>query len=576
MKDIIIVFDKKELKKYFIDDKRFEYLVLSEIDTEFSEIDKLKILRNMFKKNKLYEFFKINKFNYYQMIECWYLENLFNNHFKVYYDLLNYINKREEYNFYIYENSRLSYYNEVIRALNIKTIKKRCINIEKYSMTKIKCIEILKFLKLFLNSILRKKIKRIDYNVNQILFTDTVHQRMEFEYLTESTIMKDSFLGNISNYIDGYLYVEFDSRKKLIHNNKNKMDNLVVIEKFISLRDFIEFFKKNREKISINEINTNLNGIDISNIIKHDLMFLLGYRLREVLFLEKILMKIKRITKCENVIFYDEYDKIGRIINKVFKENCAVQHGELNVCYLRDIENTIEPKNTIVSGVYYKKKLIDIFNYNTKGINVYGLPRYENINYLYNKRKEFFISRINNNKIVIDYEYVTFFTQPLNQEINIKTLDFCVDFIMKRYKNKKFIIKVHPRDKFIDLYMKRYKEYENVLIIDHKVDSYYFLGISNFVMTIYSTIALEAALMGKVPILINLIDIDIVQYKKMGLAFEIRNNKELEHVLDLLENSHKYNNYESIFRINANKLAKVSGDICKKIAYVNKNGENYE
>jgi len=168
-----------------------------------------------------------------------------------------------------------------------------------------------------------------------------------------------------------------------------------------------------------------------------------------------------------------------------------------------------------------RKVYSEAFNTELDKVKVWGMPR---IDYILNIKQNNRI--IKDNPKIKDKPVVVYFpTFRKNEKIDYQQLIDAID------KDKyKLIIKIHPLDKTI---------VSDEYTIDFKYDSFELLGIADYIITDYSAISLEAAVLD-IPVFFWVYDIEKYE-KSRGLNVNLMNempsftNNNIQEIIDKIE-----------------------------------------
>ncbi|HEY8892352.1 MAG TPA: CDP-glycerol glycerophosphotransferase family protein [Clostridium sp.] len=325
-------------------------------------------------------------------------------------------------------------------------------------------------------------------------------QQLNNKYIIDKTL---NFHENFIPFELVIFYKRFKAKKNV--NNSLVVDNLIYIDKF----DF-----------HFNELN--LKDIMLNYVMK-DLRESYSSYLYELIVAEKIIKKFK-IKKC---LVVGEGDR-GRCFitagNRLEISTYAVQHGIINETSSTYIINSkykdiIIPKHTFVWGEKYKELLISHTNiYNKENINVVGQVRTDRLiqDGFLKKSK-----RIGSLKIF-------YATQPFRDLLEPATLMLfkALDLMKDDFE---LIIKLHPADLSFDFYEEMVEKFQikNCKIITDG-DLYELIKWSDLVISVHSTVVVEAALMNKPSICILLSKYnDNGGFVKDGVSFGVKDENEL-------------------------------------------------
>lgn len=352
--------------------------------------------------------------------------------------------------------------------------------------------------------------------------------------------------GNASGYYDTQLGQVIDKLKENYNilnfqllNNKYIIDKtLNYHENFVPFELFI-FYKRIKSKkyinnslivdnlIYINKLDFHFNELNLDNIMLNYVMKDLRENycsyLYELVVAEKIINKFK-IKKC---LVVGEGDR-GRCFmsagNRLKIGTYAVQHGIINETSSTYIINSkykdvLVPKHTFVWGENYKKLLISHTNvYNKENVSVVGQVRTDNLvqnGYLKTNKRSGLL------KIVYATQYFRDLLEPatimLFKALNLMKEDY------------ELIIKLHPVDLNFEFYEAMVEKFniKNCKIMKDG-DLYELIKWSDLIISVHSTVVVEAALMNKPSICILLPKYnDAGGFVKDGVSFGVKNENEL-------------------------------------------------
>ena len=193
----------------------------------------------------------------------------------------------------------------------------------------------------------------------------------------------------------------------------------------------------------------------------------------------------------------------------------AFQHGIIHPTHIsynysrQDVDfydnnfNCLFADRTAVFGSHFKKLLITQGNYQSKRLVVTGQTK---MDFLSNDKKKVDKKQtLMKLKIHPSYKIVVFASQPLK---NISELKLTLSTIIKciRKLNKvSLVIKVHPGDDE-NTYYQILKELNFQATVIKRFDLYEILSVSDLILSISSTVMLEALIMGKPAIQVNLME----------------------------------------------------------------------
>jgi len=429
-----------------------------------------------------------------------------------------------------------------------------------------------KYYLMMLNRIIRGSF----YMINKLL-CEKKKQRILF--VTQAAdVNKIEINNNIVNYDAQFGYVIKDIKKDVVRmqylNNDsmieraNKLGNdFIPFELFVIIkRQYAKkFFDESKVKDSLkilSEFDFMSKGRDLTKILEKYLFpkmepTMKSYIMEIItakLFLEKL--------KIDCVLATDEADRTRCIIwaaNNLNLKTFAIQHGiiaDTSDPYMIPSENTdYVPKKTFLWGKVYKDTLMrDTKVYNDNNLEVVGQPRTD---LLINKLK-FLNSPEGNNKLRI--LYATQYIWDLTEEATKLFFE-----AIKDLDNIEVLIKLHPADTYISFYQETVKIYglTNV-IITKDMDVYDAIIWSDLIVSVHSTVVIEAAIINKPSICILLSNYnDQGNFVKNGLSIGASNKEELKNIISnrLYENPNLKDYIEDSFY-------EVDGEVSKRILKV--------
>ena len=259
--------------------------------------------------------------------------------------------------------------------------------------------------------------------------------------------------------------------------------------------------------------------------------------------------------KPDFILLLNEYDRFERalVIAGMLKgvPTLAVQHGVIHPYHKGYVHTNDEislegsvkspycpiPDRTAVYGTYHKDLLTKVSAYPVDSVVVTGQPRYDILYYadkIYSKDKNFKKFEIN-----LDYKIILWITQchGLSNEENIKNFKAVFE-TMQNLKDVTLIIKQHPGEgkeytKMIEKYLNSYKI--NAVVTPKDSDTSGLLYACDLMITRHSTTAMEAVVLNKPVIILNLSgEPDPVEYVKEGVALGVYDEKDLKATIDKL------------------------------------------
>jgi len=201
----------------------------------------------------------------------------------------------------------------------------------------------------------------------------------------------------------------------------------------------------------------------------------------------------------------------------------GIQHGAITYC-IDFVSKLPAPKLSksfaymSVFGGYYKDFLVRNSIYNRDLIRVTGYPKFDTLNFVQKNFKKECICK----ELGIDpkKKIIVLTTQPLQLEEETKNMVYLTCRAIKDLDDAQLIVKVHPREISLDLHREAIKNsgVKNVILIKG-YDINKILFVCDVLVTAYSTTILEASILDKPSIIIDL-------YKK-GYADMFGNHKSI-------------------------------------------------
>lgn len=322
------------------------------------------------------------------------------------------------------------------------------------------------------------------------------------------------------------------------------------------------------------------NGSALFESLKHDFDILFKYRVFSAILYIELVKRAIEITNPKAIVITCEYCMFGRavVIAGHIKgvPTLAIQHGVITPTHpgyifnKEDKDKIILPDITCVYGQYYYDLLTKKSIYEPEQVIVTGQPRYDilhNIDKIYSKKR--FMEKYGINP---EHKIVLWTTQShgLSDEENTKNL-VAMFKAMQNLKNTTLIIKQHPgerkRDtKQIKQYLNAYKI--NALLMDKKSNTYEQLFVCDLMITRHSTTAMEAVVLNKPVIVLNLNDgVDYAGYVKEGVAYGVYNEEYLTTTIEelLQDDSHLAENRDEYIK---KYMYKIDGDASERVVDV--------
>lgn len=208
----------------------------------------------------------------------------------------------------------------------------------------------------------------------------------------------------------------------------------------------------------------------------------------------------------------------------------GIQHGSihpLNPAYIyskEDLQLIQLPYITMLWGDYSKNILTKSSVYREEQVTIIGQPRTD---YIQEKLKErnALISQMSSSKMKI----IVFATQPQRDENLRKSTAIDVIQCAQKLTNVQLVLKIHPAEEkaYYEKIITEIQPKNKIFILKNEVDIYQILNIADLVLTCFSTVGAEAAILRKPLITVDYLDQDILEYSKMGIALKVTNKDTL-------------------------------------------------
>lgn len=325
---------------------------------------------------------------------------------------------------------------------------------------------------------------------------------------------------------------------------------------------------------------------DISGIFYKQLDFHMYYYGLEnaVYFLETVL-KITEHEKPASLVLIDEYNPIGRSVVTAGKlshiRTIAMQHGAISTIrpsYVHpgnEISDTGDyhtpyyplPDITAVFGPYYMNLLMNIGNYKADSLRVTGSVRYDTVP----EKKKQLNSRDTLLKLGLDPDrkMILFTSQPIDQEEKDKIFA-ALEKAVSEVPDCQLVIKLHPAEMYPSGVPSQGPGGKVPVVKD--IDIYEIINSCDIMLTAFSTTAMEAMILDKPVITINLTGKpDMMPYAKSGAAVGVYSYKDLSAAInsvltdsnlrDELSRNSKEFIYQHLFRTDGKATERVAAII---------------
>ena len=409
-------------------------------------------------------------------------------------------------------------------------------------------LEFLKERKFSFRSILSKQ-KLKDYQPKQsdkklLVTTYTSLNQYSTDPLTGKSKKQDLIFGQIIDQLKNDIDIQVSDIDYTPSPNLNRIENNIPFEHYFNKKAKIKakkhrkFLKKQWNILKTNkkfQESLNYNGIPLWPILKNKFKFFFLNRSPEAIKCIETSLNLIKTEKPKAVLSVDETSLFARSIIIAAKSKkiptMGVQHGLIahNESFeYTHLKNEVHPKLTpktphcpipdltFIYGNYTKNTLENFGNYPKKALKITGQPRYDflpRIDQLFKKEdvyKEFNLDP--NKKLVI------FATEALESE-EAGDLNNTVLGGLKDVKDINLIIKLHPREPEEAYYKELAKKHGVPAVIIRDYNTFKLLHACDTVIVMHSTVGLEAAMINKPVVVVNVTgNPDVVQYVKNGIA----------------------------------------------------------
>jgi UDP-N-acetylglucosamine 2-epimerase len=330
------------------------------------------------------------------------------------------------------------------------------------------------------------------------------------------------------------------------------------------------------------------NGISLWPLLENKFKFFFLNRCPEAIKYIETSINLIKSQKPKAVFTVDETSLFARSVIVAAKSNkipvLGIQHGliiqdeSFEYTHLNnEIHPTLTPRSpycpipdlTFIYGNYTKQVLENFGNYPEKSIKITGQPRYDflpRINKLFKKEEVYKEFNLDPTK-----KLVLFTTEALESE-EAGDLNNTVLKGIKKLENVNLIIKLHPREFEEQYYKKLAKKHNLTSKVIRDYNTFKLLHACDAVIVMHSTVGLEAAMIDKPIVMVNISgNPDVVQYVKDGIAVGAYKQSEvapaIEKVLFEKETQEKLNKKRTAYvKENIHSTdGKATERICKEI-----------
>lgn len=232
----------------------------------------------------------------------------------------------------------------------------------------------------------------------------------------------------------------------------------------------------------------------------------------------------------------DTEEEKKRLIKNGISEKNIILKEEINNPLVMDfyekiysIQNKMRPTAFAVLCEYAKNEIMKR-GVPENQIYITGQPAFDKHPwYLINTSKEDVCKKLG---IDANKKLVSFMSQPnVEREEVFKAFVDAINF--SEVEDVYFIVKLHPNeDGKIQKLLLKEKDIDNVILVKD-IDARELIAVSEVIMTVSSTTGLEAAVMGKPLIYVNVTATeDFIPFEKMGIGIRCQNSKEIAEELN--------------------------------------------
>ena len=327
---------------------------------------------------------------------------------------------------------------------------------------------------------------------------------INYIYNKNNQIFYDSHFGKVLNYLsneNNIFKMQYCSNYSFLDKANKLGGNFFPFENFVILKKFIYKLKIKEDKVFnrldlIKKMNFEFHDFNIFNLLDKFIFCKIQSNMDSYLLEQYAAERIIKYLCIGKIILIDEADRSRCFIysgNKLGLETYAIQHGIITTAscsyFIPTSLKDYIPKKTFLWGNVFKNCLIENTKvYNDDNSIVVGQPRTD---YLFDKLKyEEKIQSSDNIKIL-------YATQPI-KDLTYEATELLLKSLSISNEKYELIIKLHPNDNYLDMYENFIKKYkiDNVKITKD-MDIYDAILWANLVISVHSTINLEATILRK-------------------------------------------------------------------------------
>jgi hypothetical protein len=319
---------------------------------------------------------------------------------------------------------------------------------------------------------------------------------------------------------------------------------------WIPLLAYLDLDIVKKSILEYNKVGKNIASISVDEEEKFALSLLSGYikkSLVDIIYM-KCLSKAIDLINPHLILISCEHCIPGRMAiiigNRKGLTTIAMQHGVITstssgyifqkkekVSFSGEINERPLPKYTLVYGKTYKDLLVEESGYPPDSVIIAGHPRYDILaraNEIYSREAFFLKMGLEPKKKLI------FSTTDGLPEINVSNNAYGLLRVCSEMSDRaQLLIKPHPNNVDRELYLRANNELGAEAIITSDLNLYEAIFASDVLVTWISTTALEAILLDRPVIVLNLTsEPDRVDYVRQKVAFGAHSEAELSCMLD--------------------------------------------
>lgn len=311
-------------------------------------------------------------------------------------------------------------------------------------------------------------------------------------------------------------------------------------------------------------------GLPLWRLLEPRITYIFLFRFAELIEYAETFTRIIDVEKPDIIITTGDRSDFVKIILSIGKKmdipTLIVQHGVVDD---HPVYGPIYADKMAVTGGAMKNVLIKR-NVSPEQLVITGQPRYDIfLRITFSREKTCRELGISENKKII-----VLTTQPVSHEENASLLSV-VTAAMKEFPEAELVIKLHPDEK-LRWYQRVMKSFSFNAVIVKDIDIFELLNSCDVMITLYSTTALEAMILDKPVITINLMNIpDVMPYAESGAAIGVYRAEDLAHAIKralydeetrkMLETGRKRFVYEQAYLIDGKASKRVADLIIKMI-----------